>query len=269
MHLPAPDPAFRWTTEAWGPVLRCVALEGIAQHAFTSRQPRLTPGSAEAPPEAWAIAARAVGASADRVMRVKQVHGREVRVLRRGQVTAQTSESRPDGDAIVSNEPGLALSVSVADCVPILIADAKSGAAAAIHAGWRGTCARVASAALEALGRECGTDPRDCVVAIGPSIGPDDYEVGAELRDAFLAAGHRRDDVDRWFGSSGSRLTLDLWSANRDQLIMSGAQPEQIFVCGLSTLAHSDVFESFRADGARAGRMAALIVVPQQSTRSG
>src|SRR4030095_6492851 len=100
MPLPAPDPAFRWTTEAWGPVLRCVALETIAQHAFTSRQPRLPtgsggagaraagprvlrPGAAGAGPEGWAIAARAVGANADRVMRVKQVHGRDVRVLGR------------------------------------------------------------------------------------------------------------------------------------------------------------------------------------------
>jgi YfiH family protein len=195
-------------------------------------------------------------------MRVKQVHGREVRVLGRGHVTAQAANSRPDGDAMVSNEPGLALSVSVADCVPILIADKTSGAAAAIHAGWRGTCARVASAALETLRRECGTKPGDCIVAIGPSIGPHDYEVGVELRDTFLAAGHTSDDVNRWFASSGSRLTLDLWSANRDQLVMSGARPERIYTSGLSTLAHVDVFESFRAEGARAGRMAALIVVP-------
>ena len=225
----------------------------------------MPPGSAESPPEAWAIAARAAGANAERVMRVKQVHGRELRVLRRGHVTAHTAEARPDGDALVSNEPGIALSVSVADCVPILIADAKSGAAAAVHAGWRGTCARVASVALETLRRECGTDPRDCIAAIGPSIGPYDYEVGVELRDAFVAAGHTRGDVDRWFGSSGSRLTLDLWSANRDQLVMAGARAERIYTSGLSTLAHVDVFESFRAEGARAGRMAALIIVPRPS----
>ncbi len=166
--------------------------------------------------EPWVIAARAAGADPDRVMRVKQVHGRDVRWLPRGQ-TPQLAE-RPDGDAIVSNEPGLALSVSVADCVPILIADAKSGAAAAIHAGWRGTCARVASVALETLARECGTDPSDCIIAIGPSIGPADYQVGVELRDAFLAAGHKPDSVDRWFRPSGAKLALDLWSANRDQL---------------------------------------------------
>jgi YfiH family protein len=178
----------------------------------------------------------------------------------------QAAAERPDGDAIVSNEAGLALSVSVADCVPILIADAKSGAAAAIHAGWRGTSAGVAAAAVEAMQREFGTEPSDCTAAIGPSIGPDDYEVGSELVESFLAAGHSRTDVDRWFRRAGDRLTLDLWTASRDQLTSAGIPPVRVFGCALSTLTHARVFESFRADGARAGRMAALIVVPRPAS---
>ncbi len=99
----------------------------------------------------------------------------------------------------MSNQPGLALSVSVADCVPILIADAAE------RRGGRRSCrlARhlraVVAAAIETMRRECGTDPGDCDAAIGPSIGPDDYEVGGELVDAFLAAGHAPADVERWF----------------------------------------------------------------------
>jgi YfiH family protein len=213
--------------------------------------------------EPWAVAARSAGTTPDRVRRVRQVHGRGVRVLQRGRVTAADAAVRPDGDAIVSNEPGLALSVSVADCVPILIADAKSGAAAAVHAGWRGTCARVAAAAIETLQRACGTSPADCVAAIGPSIGPEDYTVGTELVDAYLAAGHPRADIDRWFRRSQATLTLDLWSANRDQLVAAGVRPGRVFTCGLSTLAYREVFESYRADGEKAGRMAGLIVVPR------
>jgi YfiH family protein len=263
MHLPAPNPAFHWVEDASGPLLRCTRLEAIAQHAFTSRQPRLPGESAGAVVDAWEIAARSLGAPPDRVVRVKQVHGKEVRVLLRGRVTPEAARLRPDGDAIVSNQPGLALSVSVADCVPILIADAASGAAAAVHAGWRGTCASVVAAAIEALRRDCGTDPGDVTAAIGPSIGPDDYRVGGELVGAFLAAGHAPADVERWFRHSGGNVTLDLWSANRDQLIAAGVGSANILVCGLSTLAHPQVFESFRAEGARAGRMAALIVVPR------
>ncbi len=266
MHLPAPDPAFRWTDSASGPVLRCTRLEAIAQHAFTSRQPRLPVEGAAAAVDAWEIAARSVGAALDRVVRVKQVHGRDVRVLLRDRVTPQATEHRPDGDAIVSNQPGLALSVSVADCVPVLIADAVGGAAAAVHAGWRGTCASVVSAAVESLRRDCGADPGDLTAAIGPSIGPDDYQVGGELVSAFLAAGHAPAAVERWFRHSGGKVTLDLWSANRDQLIAAGVGSSNILIAGLSTLAHPQVFESFRAEGPRAGRMAALIVVPRAAS---
>lgn len=84
--------------------------------------------------------------------------------------------------------------------------------------------------------------------------------------ESFQKAGHAAGDLARWFIRRDSRLRLDLWSANRDQLIDAGLQPEQIFTCGLSTLAHTDVFDSFRSEGERAGRMAALVVVPKHAT---
>jgi YfiH family protein len=169
---------------------------------------------------------------------------------------------RPDVDAIVSNEPGLALAVMVADCVPILLCDPVRGAAAAIHAGWRGTCARVAQAAVDAMRREFGTDPADLIAAIGPSVGPADYEVGDSLITAFLEAGHRQYDLDHWFDRRGPKPHLDLWTANEDQLIHSGMCFSQIFESGLSTVSHPDVFDSYRVDGEKAGRMAGIIVVP-------
>lgn len=256
MILPAPDPAFHWTSEPWGHALRCRRLGAPTQHLFTSKQLALPA------PEAWAGALASVGAAADRLMRVKQVHGNNVRLLKRGEVPAGASEQKPDGDAIVSNQPGLALAVMVADCVPILLVDQVRGAAAAIHAGWRGTCARVVQAAIDTMQCEFATDPRDLVAAIGPSAGPDDYEVGESLVDAFIAAGHSRADVARWFIRTAAKPHLDLWSVNRDQLIASGVDAARIHVCGLSTVSHPDVFDSYRVDGERAGRMAAIIVVP-------
>jgi YfiH family protein len=223
---------------------------------FTSKQLALPDDAA------WRAALASVGGTPDVLMRVKQVHGNTVRVLRRGALPAGASTQRPDADAIVSNEPGLALAVMVADCVPILLCDPMRGAAAAIHAGWRGTCARVGQKAVEQMAREFGCDPAALIGAIGPSAGPDDYEVGESLIEAFLSAGHARQDVDRWFIPSGAKPHLDLWSANRDQLVACGVPAQNIHVCGLSTVSHPDVFDSYRVDGERAGRMAGVIVVP-------
>lgn len=254
MTLPAPDPAFRWSMESWGSALRCNPLQEVAQHAFTSKQLKLPE------PEGWAAAAATVGGSPDQVRRVKQVHGNVVRVISREDDAG--AETRPDGDAVVSNVAGLVLAVLVADCVPIVIADRTTGAAGAIHAGWRGTCARVGPAAVDLMHQRFGTEPSNLVAAIGPSIGPDDYEVGESLIEAFQQAGHRTGDVARWFHRREARLSLDLWTANRDQLIDAGVAPHRIFVCGLSTLAHPEIFDSYRSAGERAGRMAAVVAVP-------
>lgn len=256
MTLPPPDPAFRWSREPWGAGLRAVALEPIAQHLFTSKQLAL-PSE-----EGWRLAAASVGSTPERVMRVKQVHGSAVRVLRRGEVSAQAGAARPDGDAVAANEPGLALAVMVADCVPILLVDPVRGAAAAVHAGWRGTCARVAVRAVEAMQREFGSRPSDLMAAIGPSAGPDEYEVGPSLVEAFRDAGHATGDLARWFIRSGEKLRLDLWTANTDELTVAGVTPGHISTCRLSTVAHPEVFDSYRSAGERAGRMAAIVVVP-------
>ncbi len=262
MSLPIPDPAFHWTVEPWGRALRCGPLEAIAQHAFTSKQLKLPD------PAAWAAAAATVGGVEAQVRRVRQVHGNVVRVLRHGVPREADASARPDGDALVSNEPGLVLAVLVADCVPIVIADRTAGAAGAIHAGWRGTCARIGPAAVRTMGREFGTDPANLVAAIGPSIGPEDYEVGEALVEAFRQAGHQESDLARWFLRRDARPHLDLWAANRDQLIDAGLLAEGIFTCGLSTLAHTNVFDSYRSAGPHAGRMAAIVRVPAPRSAS-
>lgn len=256
MNLPQPDAAFYWSREPWGAALRCRGLEPAAQHLFTSKQLTLPDR------ESWTKATASVGSMPERLMRVKQVHGNVVRVLTRGEVPPDAHDVRPDGDAIVSNQAGLVLAVMVADCVPIVIVDPVRGAAAAVHAGWRGTCAQVASAAIAAMTREFRSQPSDMRAAIGPSVGPDDYEVGESLIEAFTDAGHPSSLIDRWFIRTGHKPRLDLWSANADQLRASGVPADHVYLCGLSTVSHTSIFESYRVDGERAGRMAALIVVP-------
>ena len=256
MSLPTIPDAFEWTTESWGAALRCTPLGAIAPHLFTTRQLSL------ASPGDNTVLAAAVGAGA--VAMAKQVHGRTVVVVRDGDAPPSIA---PEADAFVSSSRDVAVAIRVADCVPLLMADRHRGVVAAVHAGWRGTAARVAVAALESLEHEFGTTPADIVAAIGPSIGPCCYEVGTELVDAFASAGHERYLIDRWFLAPapprGSRerpkLRLDVVAANRDQLLLAGVPDDQIHVSGLCTAMHLDVLTSYRAEKEQAGRLAAVI----------
>jgi polyphenol oxidase len=253
---PAVPDSFYWSTESWGVALRCRPLEALAPHAFTTRQLPL--------PSADGYAALASALAAQRVAVVDQVHGRDVVVIRDG----ETPSTEPrKADALVSDARTIAVAVRAADCVPLLMADRRSGAVAAVHAGWRGTAASVAVAAIEAMAREFGTAPGDLVVAIGPRIGPCCYEVGTDLVDAFAAAGHPRHLVDRWFLAPKPRrgerelpkLRLDVAGANRDQLILAGVNEADIHLSGLCTAEHLEVLTSYRAEKEHAGRLAAAI----------
>jgi YfiH family protein len=255
--LPEPGAGFHWIAEPWGPMLRCAPLESVARHGFTSRQLGLRPN--DAAPATWAMAATSVGCDVAHLARVRQVHGAAVRVVRAGDLAAPV----PDADAVITNVPGLAAAVVVADCVPVLLADLHTGAVAAVHAGWRGTAANVVGAAVTAMTRDFGVRPETLVAALGPSIGACCYEVGEELLAAFTAAGHTSVDLAEWFARDQTgRLRLDLWQANADLLVGAGVPRAQVHVAGLCTKTHVDVLESFRVEGANAGRMAAIIVAP-------
>ena len=258
MTLPELPPSFAWTQTSLGLVLTCAPLESIAPHLFTTRAVPLTTQAD------WVALAHVLGAT--EAVTVNQVHGRAVVTIRRG---AARPADRPDADALVSNDPRVAIAVRAADCVPLLLADRTTGAVAAVHAGWRGTAAGAAGAAVDALSRDFGVQPQHLVAAIGPSIGACCYGVGSELVNAFAAAGHPRHLIDRWFsfrdaGSgvrdrANARLVLDLPGANRDQLVLAGVPEEQIFLSGLCTATHLDVLTSYRVEQEKAGRIAGVI----------
>ena len=172
-----------------------------------------------------------------------QVHGREVTV-----VDADTP-ARPRCDVLVTRSPDKTLLLRYADCTPVLLADARLGVVGAVHAGWRGSAVRAASAVVEALVGTFGSQPKDIVAGIGPAIGPCCYTVGQDVVDAF---------ADRPALFADGRL--DLWEANRQALIDAGVPAEQIEVAGICTQCESERFFSHRAnDGQPAGRFAAVI----------
>lgn len=167
-------------------------------------------------------------------MSLKQIHS--------GLVLAADKEfgCAGEGDALISTHPGRIVSIRTADCLPILLADPRTGAVAAVHAGWRGTVAQIATATV----RRMGSRPEDILAAIGPGIGKCCYEVGA--------------DVARQFGEKDA-CRLDLADYNRRQLENAGLKPSNIDVISACTFCNVDEFFSYRREGERAGRMISYI----------
>jgi YfiH family protein len=182
--------------------------------------------------------------------RVKQVHG--VRVVH---LHAQ-SDPVEEADGVVSASEGLAACVSVADCVPVLLAEPISGAVAAVHAGWRGTLAWAVRAGVQALTTLSGAHPSGLLAVIGPSIGPCCYEVSQELADRFS---ERLGPVVRP-GKPGPHL--DLWQANRRLLVEAGLEEARVEVMGRCTACEPELFFSHRRDRGRTGRQLAFIAPP-------
>jgi YfiH family protein len=257
--LPKPNDGFAWVQAAGGRALVCGELQAIAGHLFTTRQWTLGSANGAALDEGWAEVARAMGVDPPQLVRVHQVHGASVAVRSRGDV--RDPDDLPDADIIVTDDPSISLAIQVADCVPLLMADRRTGAVAAAHAGWKGLAARVPAAAVDALARAFGSRPADLIVAAGPSIGASRYEVGNEVRARFEDAGLSRSDLTRWFAEAErpDHWYFDGWQAARDQLEAAGVAATQIHVAGLCTASYPDLFCSYRRDGSPSGRLAAAI----------
>ncbi|MBX3250584.1 MAG: laccase domain-containing protein [Myxococcales bacterium] len=185
----------------------------------------------------------------ERLFELSQVHGAHVRVVGAGE--SPEALRGEEGDALVlrAHAAGDAVGVRVADCIPLLLADPISGDVAAVHAGWRGVEARIAEAALVAL----GAPPERVVAAIGPHIRLGQFEVGPEVADALEAVAHGAACVDR----AGPRPHVDLASILVAQLRALGVR--EIDDVGGCTYAERARFFSFRRDGAVSGRQMGVI----------
>jgi hypothetical protein len=252
---PEPAEGFRWTRREPGWVLECHQLAPLV-HGWTTRtrEPAEVAGAShDSCGVGWNDLAALGGVEPDRVRRLRQVHSSRV-----VEAAASDGDDGEGADGVVTRDPSLLLTVRVADCVPLLIADAATGAVGAIHAGWRGTAAGIAVRAVERMTGLFGSRAADLVAAVGPAIGPCCYEVGSELRESFLQAGWQEASVKRWFGAAGGER-LDLWLANRDQLIAAGVPEPAVVRSKLCTVCHPEWSFSYRREGARTGRMFAFI----------
>ena len=185
----------------------------------------------------------------------RQTHTTNVRVIT--DVPAQ--EELQDVDAVVTHLKGFCLCVSTADCVPILIYDKKKQVIAAVHAGWRGTVGRIVEKTLEVMKLHYGTDGKDVIACIGPSISLESFEVGDEVYEAFAEAGFEMERIAKKY----EKWHLDLWEANRLQLLAHGVLPEHIEVAGICTYQQHEDFFSARRLGIKSGRILSGIQMSQ------
>jgi YfiH family protein len=226
---------------------------------------------------------------------VRQVHSSHSFAVARdsaGQLTYQLpaieasippSANPPAGDGLMTSEPGVLLTIRIADCLPVLLVDPQQRAVAAVHAGWRGALARVIEKAVGDMRRTFGSDPQNLIAALGPSIRACCYEVGEEVVESFYG---KFAGADRFFQTLPNRpeavtdrhtilflsayppghapehvpaARLDLIAVAQDQLASAGVQPANVLVTDYCTACRTDLFFSHRHEGGVTGRQIAAV----------
>lgn len=267
---------FRWIKSNRVQALACIRLE---QAGFTNAFSTRTGGVSPLPADALNLAGFNDDAADNihenrrrflnlfqrewRLATVFQVHGCEVHNFdaKDARDRVDNDDARCDAMTIdARHTPGVLLGVKTADCVPVLIGDARTGAAAAIHAGWRGTLARIVPRTLERMSETYGTRPEDCIAAIGPAALACCYEVGAEVINAFQQ--EFKDDAAKLFiPTRPGHARINLHQANIDQLTACGLHAHNIHSAPFCTMHHNDLFFSYRQEKLARGRVGRLMAV--------
>lgn len=243
-----------------------------ARHAFSTRLGGVSTGVLESlnlsvrrgdTPENVRENWRRLGAAADidltRTVYAKQVHSADVRIAHAADAQPPEREPRFTCDGFVTNEPGVALAVFMADCLPALLHDPAAGVIGAVHCGWRGSVADILGAAVTQM-CALGAHPADIRAAIGPGIGACCFEVGPEVVAAAEALlGAPLGALVR--PTAGDRALLDLKRVNALRLTQLGVPAEQIAVSDACTMCRPDVFWSHRATDGHRGVQAAVITL--------
>jgi polyphenol oxidase len=218
--------------------------------------------------------------STAKLVTLRQIHSNQVL---RVDGTMAADRAVLSGDGLMTDEPGVILGIQTADCIPVLVADTKKRAVAALHAGWRGTVNRIVESGIGKMRLEFGSDPRDLIAAVGPGIGQCCYAIGEEVLHEFQSQFSYANELFREIYDSdpirnkypmlflsarapghsdiGPQLHLDLAEANRRQLLDAGLPAESISVVGECTCCVPDRFFSHRGERGFAGRMLSAIGV--------
>lgn len=190
----------------------------------------------------------------DNLTNNKQTHSDIVNIIKKEDIG-----KIKEGDALVTNLKKTPLLVFVADCVPVAIVDPKKEAVALCHAGWRGTYSKITQKSIENMEKLYGTNPKDLVCVLGPSIGPCCYEVSKDLIEKFNTIITNRDE--KFYIIKESKYYLDLWKVNELILTSCGVKKENIVNLNICTSCNSDKFHSYRKHNQTTKRLGMILEV--------
>ena len=204
------------------------------------------------------LLARAFGVTQGELVTPRQVHGSDILVINEPNDDFSHFLS-VEGDAVITNQPNVMIGVCVADCAPILLCDPDNKVIAVVHAGWKGTAARLVSKAVVGMKSEFGSDPERLQAAIGPCIQKCCYEVDEPVRKAFQQGGIDWDSCAEL--KSPGKWQLELAAANRDLLLQSGLPADAVQISEQCVCCHREQYFSYRRDKDESGRQMGFIMI--------
>ncbi|PHS38953.1 MAG: hypothetical protein COB07_07510 [Sulfurovum sp.] len=192
-----------------------------------------------------------------------QTHSDNIRIIRKkeSQGWKQLEDAIEDCDALITDVEGIVLSILTADCVPILLYDGEREVVGAVHAGWKGTKAQIVSKTVKKMTEVYGSDPKNIIAGIAPSIGPCCYEVGSDVAEHFF-------DTPEGVSAVGEKYMLDLPLINKDQLLDAGLKEEHIEMSHVCTACEVEQFFSYRKEQGCSGRFMSMIGLKEENAES-
>ena len=233
-------------------------IGGVSEGIYSSMNLSFTRGDDEnAVRENYRRMAKALDVKEDGFVLAAQTHTTNVHKV----TLDNRGEKLRDVDGLITDVPGLCLVTSYADCVPLYFLDPVHRAIGHSHSGWRGTVGKIGKETLRKMQVEYGTDPKDVIAAIGPSICQDCYEVSEDVIDQFKEAFDSKYWDDLFYQKENKKYQLNLWKANEIIMLEAGVRRENIAVTNVCTSCNSDVLYSHRASKGQRGGLAAFMAL--------
>ena len=251
---------------------------GIIRHGFSTRLGGVSEGCwasmnlsfekgerPEAVMENFRRIGAELGVRCEEMVLSQQTHTANVRVVTGADRGKGITRERDytDVDGLITNEPGICLVTSFADCVPLYFVDPVKKAIGLSHSGWRGTVGKIGKRTVEMMGESFGSDPADILAAVGPSVCMDCYEVSGDVIEKFRQVFDEKLWPELFYEKENGKCQLDLWKANELIFLESGILPEHMAVTNLCTHCNSEILYSHRAAGDKRGNLCAFLALKE------